>query len=65
MLLQWTKWIDFTTVFSGVPTNRYPSCSALASQELLVSLPPDFDDVVDINASLTSAERLVEIQVQV
>eukprot|EP00435_Cladocopium_sp_Y103_P000101 s905_g1.t1 len=26
-------------------------------KELLVSLPPDFDDVVDINASLTSAER--------
>lgn len=28
-------------------------------KELLVSLPPDFDDVVDINASLTAAERPV------
>ena len=26
-------------------------------EELLVSLPADFDDVVDINASLTAAER--------
>ncbi|CAK9009271.1 unnamed protein product [Durusdinium trenchii] len=31
----------------GNPTN----------EELLVSLPPDFDDVVDINASLTASER--------
>lgn len=30
---------------------------AATNEELLVSLPPDFDDVVDINASLTSAER--------
>ena len=28
-----------------------------SNEELLVSLPADFDDVVDINASLTAAER--------
>ena len=30
-------------------------------EELLVSLPADFDDVVDINASLTAAERPVKV----